>query len=100
MDILSRQLQDFLIHLGKEPTCVSEKVEHYIKHILHLLSVQDEEIFKQYYGLFGTKIHPLDNIACKHGVSADAMMQNIEANLRKLAITPEWQIVKQLLDIL
>ena len=37
MDALSQELQDFLIRLGKEPGCVSEKVEHYIKHIMHLV---------------------------------------------------------------
>ena len=44
MDALSQELQDFLIRLGREPGCVSEKVEHYIRHIMHLVYA-DEEIF-------------------------------------------------------
>ena len=42
MDALSQELQDFLIRLGKEPGCVSEKVEHYIKHIMHLVYADEE----------------------------------------------------------
>ena len=99
MDAISKELQDFLIRLGSEPECVSEKVEHYIKHVLQLLSVPDEEIFKQYYGLFGCEVQTLDDIAHRHGVSAETMMRIIETDLRKLAITPEWQMIKQLIQL-
>lgn len=98
MDKLSEELQDFLIKFGKNPHCVNEKTEHYLKHILHLLTSEDEVVFQMYYGLSGSEVHPLDDIAYKRGVSPDTMMKIIEADLRKLAITPEWQMVKQLIN--
>lgn len=98
MDALSEELQDFLIRLGKEPLCVSEKVEHYIKHIMHLVYADDEDMLQQYYGLFGNDVMPLEDIARERHVSNETMLKIIEANLRKMAVSPEWQMVKQLID--
>lgn len=98
MDALSEELQDFLIRLGKEPQCVSEKVEHYIKHIMHLVYADDEDMLQQYYGLFGNDVMPLEDIARERHVSNETMLKIIEANLRKMAVSPEWQMVKQLID--
>lgn len=98
MDSLSQELQDFLIRLGKEPQCVSEKVEHYIKHIMHLVYADDEDMLKQYYGLFGNDVKPLADIARERRVSDETMLKIIEANLRKMAVSPEWQMVKQLIS--
>ena len=98
MDALSEELQDFLIRLGKEPQCVSEKVGHYIKHIMHLVYADDEDMLQQYYGLFGNDVMPLEDIARERHVSNETMLKIIEANLRKMAVSPEWQMVKQLID--
>ena len=98
MDILSQELQDFLIRLGKEPDCVSEKVEHYIKHIMHLVYADEEDMLQQYYGLFGNDVKPLEDIAKERHVSNETMLKIIEANLRKMAVSPEWQMVKQLIN--
>ncbi len=97
MDSLSQELQDFLIRLGKEPGCVSEKVEHYIKHIMHLVYADDEDMLQQYYGLFGNDVKPLEDIARERHVSNETMLKIIQANLRKMAVSPEWQMVKQLI---
>lgn len=95
MDTLSTELQNFLELLASKPDCVSEKIEHYVKHILHLLSVNDENLLIRYYGLFGNKKTPLDELAHTYGISAEALLAIIEMCLRKLAITPEWQMIKQ-----
>lgn len=97
MDALSQELQDFLIRLGKEPNCVSEKIEHYVKHIMHLIYASDETMLQQYYGLFGNNVKPLEDIAKEHGVSPETMRKIIEANVRRMAVSPEWQMVKQLI---
>lgn len=97
MDALSQELQDFLIRLDKEPHCVSEKVEHYIKHIMHLIYADDEAVLQHYYGLFGNDVKPLEDIAKEHGVSPETMRKIIEANVRRMAVSPEWQMVKQLI---
>ena len=96
MDALSQELQDFLIRLGQNPGCVSEKVEHYVKHIMHLVYADDEDMLQQYYGLFGNDVKPLEDIARERKVSTDTMLRIIEADLRKMAVSPEWQMVKQL----
>lgn len=96
MDALSSELQDFLIRLGRNPDTVSHKVEHYMRHILQLLQHDEEEILRQYYGLFGSGVKTLDDIAYERGVSAERMQTIITASLRRLAVTPEWQMVKQL----
>ena len=97
MDALSQELQDFLIRLGREPGCVREKVEHYIRHIMHLVYADEEDMLQQYYGLFGNDVKPLDDIAKERHVSSETMLKIIEANLRKMAVSPEWQMVKQLI---
>ncbi|CCY84227.1 putative uncharacterized protein [Prevotella sp. CAG:1185] len=97
MDALSQELQDFLIRLGKEPNCVSEKIEHYVKHIMHLIYADDETMLQQYYGLFGNDVKPLEDIAKEHSVSTETMRKIIEANVRRMAVSPEWQMVKQLI---
>ena len=100
MDALSQELQDFLIRLGKEPNCVSEKVRHYIKikHIMHLVYADDEDMLQQYYGLFGNDVKTLEDIAHERHISNETMLKIIEANLRKMAVSPEWQMVKQLIS--
>ena len=96
MDALSQELQDFLIRLGQNPGCVSEKVEHYVKHIMHLVYADDEDMLQQYYGLFGNAVKPLEDIARERKVGTDTLLRIIEADLRKMAVSPEWQMVKQL----
>ncbi len=97
MDALSQELHDFLIRLGQNPGCVSEKVRHYVKHIMHLVYADDEDMLQQYYGLFGNDVKPLEDIARERKVSTDTMLKIIEADLRKMAVSPEWQMVKQLI---
>lgn len=99
MDALSQELQDFLIRLGKEPECVSEKTKHYIKHIMHLVYAADEDMLQQYYGLFGNDVKTLEDIAHERHVSCETMQKIIEADLRKMAVSPEWQMVKQLISL-
>lgn len=95
MDALSFEFQDFLVRLGRNPSFVSGKVEHYIKHILHLLSVEDEQLVICHYGLFGKEPKSLDELAKERGVEREVLLHTLESSLRKLAITPEWQMVKQ-----
>lgn len=97
MDALSSELQSFLIHLGKEPNCVSENMEHYVKHLLHLLHTDDEQMLIKMYGLFGTPVSSLEYLAHERNFSHEQLRQTIETCLRKIAITPEWQMIKQLI---
>ena len=93
MDKFSKEFQDTLIRLGQNTDKFSAQQKHYTHHLLHLLTAQDEVIFREYYGLFGTEVHPLDDLAYHRGISPETMMTIIEKDLRKLAVTPEWQQV-------
>ncbi|MCH3994217.1 hypothetical protein NG821_09455 [Prevotella cerevisiae] len=93
MDKFSKELQDILIRLGQSPDLFTEQQEHYFKHLLQLLPVPDEVLLREYYGLFGTEVHPLDDLAYHRSINSEVMMSIIEKDLRRLAITPEWQQV-------
>lgn len=95
MDALSSDMQEFLIRLGSKPDSVSHKMEHNIGHLLRLLPCDEEDILKQYYGLFGHDVLPLDHIAARRGMSPDETLGIIESCLRRLAVTPEWQMIRQ-----
>ncbi len=95
MDKYSSELQDYFIRLGKQPESVSERMEHYTKHLLHLLPVDTEKALISYYGLFGNDVTLLDDLAYKRRISATSMLTIIEKALRQLAISPEWQMMKQ-----
>jgi DNA-directed RNA polymerase sigma subunit (sigma70/sigma32) len=97
MDQLSEELHEYLLRLGDNPHSVSEKMEHFTKHLLHLLSVSDEDTIKMRYGLFGTEKLSVEDIARIYGNSAADTQQKIEVSLRKIAVTPEWQTIKQLI---
>jgi len=97
MDALSSEFQTFLIKLGKEPFCVDERVEHYTKHILHLLHSDEERLLTDCYGLFGNDVVEVKDLARERGMSVAQLTQIIETNLRRLAVSPEWQMVKQLI---
>lgn len=94
MDNLSTELQDFLIRLGQHPETVSEKMEHYVKHLLQLLYPDEERILTDYYGLFGNSVRRAEDLAHERGLSLPQLTAIIEASLRKLAVTPEWQMMK------
>lgn len=94
MDSLSTELQDFLIRLGQHPETVSEKMEHYVKHLLRLLYPDEERILTDYYGLFGNSVRRAEDLADERGLSLSQLTAIITACLRKLAVTPEWQMIK------
>lgn len=96
MDTLSSELHTFLVRLGKQPDCVSEKVEHYVKHILHLLHSDEERMLVDLYGLFGNEAVGIETLARERNMSVAQLAQIVETSLRRLAVTPEWQMVKQL----
>ena len=51
-----------------------------------------------YYGLFGAERKSLQEIAAKLNLSQEEAMARIDQCVRKLAVTPEWQMMKQTLE--
>lgn len=97
MDELTKEFQSFLVRLRYEPDCINEKVYHYLEHLFHLLNIKDEEAVCHYFGVLGREQQALDDIAKAQGLTPEATMEAIDICLHKLAITPEWQMVKQLI---
>jgi len=72
-------------------------MEHYLEHLLYLLPPEEEEAVTHYYGLFGSQRLSLQEIAAELELSQEDAMERIDQCVRKLAVTPEWQMMKQIL---
>ena len=97
MDALTRSLHSFLVRVGLNPTSLSPQMEHYLEHLLYLLPPEDEEAVTHYYGLFGEAQKSLQEIAKELKLSQEDTMERIDQCVRRLAVTPEWQMMKQTL---
>ena len=97
MDTLTRSLHSFLVGIGLNPTSINPQMEHYVEHLLFLLPPEDEEAVTHYYGLFGSQRKSLQEIAEGLHLSQEDTMERIDACVRKLAVTPEWQMIRQTL---
>ena len=98
-DNLSRELHSFLVRIGMAPDSISSKMEHYLEHLLYLLPPEEEEAVTHYYGLFGVQRKSLQEIAAELQLSQEYTMARIDQCVRKLAVTPEWQMLKQSIKI-
>lgn len=96
MDKLAKELQIFLVKLHYDPSSVSHQMRHYLEHLTHLLTVEDEETLLHYFGILGHEQLSLDELAKERGLSPETMMALIDDSLHKIAITPEWQMMKTL----
>ena len=97
MDALTRSLHTFLVRVGLDPMSLSPQMEHYLEHLLYLLPPEDEEAVTHYYGLFGSERLSLQEIAKELEMSQEDAMARIDQCVRRLAVTPEWQMMKQIL---
>lgn len=88
-------LQHLLVCLHYQPQAVSHQMEHHVEHLLTLLPSDDAEDLLHYYGIFGHEQLALHDLARRRNLSDEDMMSHIDASLRRLAVTPEWQIMKQ-----
>ena len=95
IDNLSRELHSFLVYIGLNPMSITPQMEHYLEHLLYLLPPEEEEAVTHYYGLFGSERKSLQEIAKELEQSQEDALARIDQCVRKLAITPEWQMLKQ-----
>lgn len=94
MDEITKELQSFLVRLHYNPDSVSDKMEHYLEHLIRLLMPNEEEALLHYFGILEHEQYSLDEIARQQKLSPEVMMTKIDESLRKLAITPEWQMMR------
>ena len=92
MDALSQSLHSYLVKLAYEGA--SHEQEHQMEHLLALLLPEDEQAIISYYGLFGEPRLSLDEISLKRNERSYETLEAIDRNISKLAVTPEWQIIR------
>ena len=97
-DNLTKELHSYLVRIGINPTSVTPQMEHYLEHLLYLLPPEEEEAVTHYYGLFGCERKSLQEIAKELKMSQEDAMARIDLCVRKLAVTPEWQMLKQTIE--
>lgn len=95
MDEITKELQQFLIRMHYEPQSVSHKMEHYVEHLVRLLLLDEEEALLHYFGILGREQKGLGDIARHGNMTEEDAMASIDRSLRQLAITPEWQMLRQ-----
>ena len=95
MDNLTRSLHSFLVYVGINPSCITPQMEHYLEHLLFLLPPEEEEAVSHYYGLFDCERKSLQEIAKDLDSSQEETMERIDNCIRKLAVTPEWQMLQK-----
>lgn len=61
--------------------------------LLSMLGEPDKEIISRKYGIFGKTRIPPEDLARRYGIDAGAIEEIVEKDLRKIAITPEWQLM-------
>ena len=96
MDQLSQSLHSFLVKMAYEG--ISPEQEHRMEHLTALLMPDDEEALLHYYGLFGHERLSLDEIAHERKESPEQTLSGIDKSIRKLAVTPEWQMIRDNYD--
>lgn len=97
-DNLTKELHSYLVRIGINPTSVTHQMEHYLEHLLCLLPPEEEEAVTHYYGIFGCERKSLQEIAKELGMSQEDAMARLDQCVRKLAVTPEWQMLKQTIE--
>ena len=93
MDILSQSLHSFLVKMAYEGA--THEQEHQMEHLLALLPPADEQTVVSYYGLFDEPRLSLAEIAARRGEQPYETLAAIDRLLRRLAVSPEWQMMRQ-----
>jgi hypothetical protein len=97
MDQLSQDLSSFLMRMHLQPGSVNERIEHFMKHLIYLLPDEDVRLVSAFYGINDCQLTSVAALAEKNGCTVLELQQRIEQDIRRLAVTPEWQMIKQLI---
>jgi DNA-directed RNA polymerase sigma subunit (sigma70/sigma32) len=95
MKKISDTLARFLGLMGSNSFLVTDNDKANIDILLTMLGEVDKDILSSEFGILGAPRETRDALARRYGVKAEAIDEIIEKDLRKLAITPEWQMMEQ-----
>lgn len=93
MDRFSEQLERYLKLVHSSHLLVSDADKANLNVLLEMLGTVDKDIIVAYYGIFGSHVVPIEQIALKYRVPQSAITEIIEKDLHILSITPEWQMM-------
>lgn len=93
MDKFSEQLHRYLELAHTSALLVSNADKANLDVLLTMLGTVDKDIISAYYGLFGMPKMPAERLALKYRVPQAALAGIVEKDLRRLSITPEWQMM-------
>lgn len=93
MDPLSQSLHTFLVRMAYEGA--AHEQEHQMEHLLALLEPADGQALVSYYGLFDEPRLALNEIAKARGETDEQTMAQIDRSIRKIAVTPEWETMRE-----
>lgn len=93
MDTFSKSLDAYLQRMGRTKLLVDHKMEGYIQKLLFLLPPGHDKAICEIYGILGSPKSSLEDVARRFGKTPDQMKEQLEQDLRKIAVTPEWQMI-------
>ena len=96
MDRLTHEFHSFLVAMHMKPELVNDKISHFMHHLMSLLTNDESEMLTRYYGILGSEQQGLKDIAREKHMSEDAALEKINNSLRRIAITPEWQSLRNM----
>lgn len=93
MDKFSEQLDKYLKLAHSSALLVSQADRANLDVLLTMLGPVDKDIIDAYYGLFGSTVMSAGQLAAKYHVPTEAIYEIVAKDLRRIAITPEWQMM-------
>ena len=93
MDKISQPLHNYLKLAHQSALLVSQADKANLNVLLTMLGTLDKDIIDAYYGLFATPQVPITQLAAKYKVTAETIQEIVDRDVRKLSITPEWQMM-------
>lgn len=100
MDALSDRLAAYLRLMRTSALLVSDGDRANMDVLLTMLGALDKDIVECYFGLRDMQPQSIGQLAERFGVAPEQMRHIIETDLRRIAISPEWQLMwRKLPDI-
>ena len=94
MDTYAKQVSDYLSLMTDTTLLVSEHDKANMDILITMLGEVDKDIICSDCGIFGKPKQTPDDIAAKYKITPQDILTIIEKDLRKIAITPEWQMMR------
>ena len=93
MDALSNRLAAFLRLMRSSALLITDGDRANMDVLLTMLGALDKDIVESYFGLGSQDPQSVEQLAVIHHVSVEQMQHIIDTDVRRIAISPEWQMM-------